>query len=135
MAIKRIEISNFKSFSSTAIDIGKLNILIGANSSGKSNFIEIFRFIRDIATYGLVDAISLQGGIEYLRNAKIGSTEPLKLRVVADQHYGLTLLARKRPTLTRVEAIETDYEFWVEFKKPMTHHGCFIIILTTINVF
>lgn len=39
MAIKRIKISNFKSFDEMEIELGNLNILIGANASGTSNFI------------------------------------------------------------------------------------------------
>lgn len=39
MAIKKIRISNFKSFTDLEIEFGKFNVLIGANASGKSNFI------------------------------------------------------------------------------------------------
>ena len=42
MAIKKIKISNFKSFKNLEIELGKFNVLIGANASGKSNFIQIF---------------------------------------------------------------------------------------------
>ncbi len=48
MAIKKIKVSNFKSFESMEIDLGKINVLIGANASGKSNFIRIFEFLSGI---------------------------------------------------------------------------------------
>ncbi|MCD6512239.1 MAG: AAA family ATPase, partial [Thermoplasmata archaeon] len=67
MSISRIEVKNFKSFKELKIDIGKFNVLIGTNASGKSNFVNIFKFLRDIMTLGLDNAISLQGGVEYLR--------------------------------------------------------------------
>ena len=68
MAIRRLKVSNFRSFNELDVELGDFNVLIGANASGKSNFVAIFRFLRDIATYGLNDAISLQGGAQYLLN-------------------------------------------------------------------
>ena len=84
MAIKKIRVKNFKSFKDMEVELGNLNILIGANASGKSNFVEIFRFLRDIQTSGLDNAISLQGG-EYLRNINADSSEVLSLEFVSDQ--------------------------------------------------
>jgi len=71
MSIKRIEVRNFKSFEELKIDLGKFNVIIGANASGKSNFVHIFEFLRDITSSGLNNAISMQGGVEYLRNMNI----------------------------------------------------------------
>ena len=45
-----------------------MNLIIGANASGKSNFIQILKFYHDAIEYGLENAISLQGGTQYLRN-------------------------------------------------------------------
>ena len=57
------------------------NILIGSNASGKSNLIQVFIFLRDIAKYGLSNAISLQGGVDYLRNTVIGPAEELSFKI------------------------------------------------------
>ena len=73
MAIKRIKVSNFKSFKELNLELGAFNVVIGANASGKSNFVQIFKFIRDIGNLGLDNAISLQGS-EYLTN--IGLSPP-----------------------------------------------------------
>lgn len=78
MAIKRIKASNFKSFKNLDIELGKFNLLIGANAAGKSNFISIFRFLKDAATVGLDYAVSMQGGVEFFRNMKIGDLPPIK---------------------------------------------------------
>lgn len=50
MAIKRIHVKNFKSFKDLEVEFGKFNVLIGANASGKSNFIQMFQFLRDITS-------------------------------------------------------------------------------------
>ena len=84
MAIKRIEIQNFKSFYHQTVELGQFNVLIGANASGKSNFLQIFQFISDIAHYGLSNAISMQGGIEYLKNTSLTVQTDLALKIVID---------------------------------------------------
>jgi len=38
MAIKRIQVSNFKSFKELDLELGQFNVVIGANASGNSNF-------------------------------------------------------------------------------------------------
>ncbi|TFE68770.1 AAA family ATPase [Methylacidiphilum caldifontis] len=43
--LKRIKIKNFLSFDELNIDLRRLNVLIGPNMSGKSNFIECLRFV------------------------------------------------------------------------------------------
>lgn len=82
MAIKRIRVSNFKSFDTLDLELGNLNVLIGANASGKSNFLQIFKFLRDITQHGLKNAISLQGGVEYFRNSIIDPATPFSLEIV-----------------------------------------------------
>ena len=82
MAIKRIKVSNFKSFKKLDVRLGKFTILIGANASGKSNFVQIFKFIRDINTLGLDNAVSLQGS-EYLTNIGERLPQTLSLQVIA----------------------------------------------------
>ncbi len=75
MAITKIEVRNFKSFRELSLELGNFNVLIGSNASGKSNAVSIFQFLRDIKQFGLDDAISMQGGIEYLTNVNVGPTE------------------------------------------------------------
>jgi predicted ATPase len=84
MAIKHIEIQNFKSFSHQTIELGQFNVLIGANASGKTNFLQLFKFISDIAHHGLNNAISLQGGVEYLTNTNIKTQQDLLVKMVID---------------------------------------------------
>jgi predicted ATPase len=118
MAIKKIKITNFKSFQESEITLSKLNVLIGANASGKSNFIQIFKFLRDVANYGLDNAISLQGGVEYLRNISIGSSSNFSLEVVLDQkQVHLPFLSRLTRTLIGIQPYEAIYNLALNFKK------------------
>ena len=76
VAIRRLRVENFRSFKQLDLELSDFNVVIGANASGKSNLVQIFRFLRDIGEHGLEDAVSLQGGIEYLRTLTEPSGSP-----------------------------------------------------------
>lgn len=88
MAIRRLKVSNFRSFNELDIELGDFNVLIGANASGKSNFIEIFRFLRDIRNHGLRSAVAMQGGRSYVQNLQLGSSRALSIEFADDQDVG-----------------------------------------------
>jgi predicted ATPase len=118
MAVTRVQVENFKSFGKLDIELGPLNVLIGANASGKSNFVQIFRFLRDMKDLGLADAVSLQGGVEYLPNSRISSTRPLRLRVTADLEEGDEATTMRRAEDRRHVAISPSrmvYELQLGF--------------------
>jgi len=69
--IRNLHVQNFKSFRDVSIDLGRLNVLVGPNMSGKSNLVDVFRLLsRTVApapgTYGLSNAIAQMGGFEDL---------------------------------------------------------------------
>lgn len=116
MGIKRIRVTNFKSFGELDVELGKFNVLIGANASGKSNFVQIFQFLKDITSHGLDNAISMQGGVGYLRNMNIGFSENLSLKVVSDQDFGF-FGRRTKEGLIGIKTYEVTYEFALKFRK------------------
>lgn len=44
--IKKVRIVNFKSFKEVEVSLKQFNVLIGPNASGKTNFIEFFKFLK-----------------------------------------------------------------------------------------
>jgi len=120
MPITRIAVSNFKSFSELDISLSSMNVVIGSNASGKSNFVSIFRFLRDIAKNGLTNAIAMQGGPEYLRNSKIGLSRPLSVRVEyhAGPEIGIIQETAEKDTFVAARSAGSTYEFSVQFHEP-----------------
>jgi len=116
MSVKRIRVTNFKSFKELEVDLGKFNVLIGVNASGKSNFVQIFKFIKDIASHGLDNAVSMQGGVEYLRNINLGASEDFSLRIISDQKFA-SFGGLIENDIIDIESYETIYEFALGFKK------------------
>ena len=116
MAIKKIKVSNFKSFKELDIELGKFNVVIGANASGKSNFVQIFKFIRDISNLGLDNAISLQGS-EYLSNLGVHFPQVLSLglKFAPRAEFGLKL---DESIIAKI--LESDYQFALKFEGKRT---------------
>ncbi len=71
MKIARIKVQNFRSFENLEVNLDAFNVIIGPNAAGKSNFVEIFNFLRDISREGLENAVSLQGGIDNIKNVNL----------------------------------------------------------------
>ena len=57
-----IEIKGYKSIKEAKVEIAPINILIGANGSGKSNFISFFDFLNKLYNRNLAEYIALKGG-------------------------------------------------------------------------
>ena len=64
--LSSIRIENFKSIRDQTLELGDLNVLIGGNGSGKSNLIEVFRFLRELVGQNLSQFTLRKGGADNL---------------------------------------------------------------------
>ena len=62
--MNRIQIKGYKSIQDQTITFGPINLLIGANGSGKSNLLSFFTFIRNLYSRNLQAFVSLNGGMD-----------------------------------------------------------------------
>nr|WP_316654293.1 AAA family ATPase [uncultured Gellertiella sp.] len=70
MFITKVKLTNWRNFKRAEADLRDMSYIIGVNASGKSNFLDVFRFLRDVARPaggGLQKAIADRGGIKKLR--------------------------------------------------------------------
>lgn len=115
MAINKLKICNFKSFGKVEIDFASFNCVIGANAAGKSNFLQIFQFIKQIINDGLDNAISMQGGIQYLRNINIGFDKPLYIMISFDFAKSYKYFLSQNNIIIKFN--ELIYELGIKFNK------------------
>ncbi len=64
--ISKIKISGYKSIKKCYLELGSLNILIGSNGAGKSNFISFFKLITQILSQNLQLYVGRSGGPDAL---------------------------------------------------------------------
>lgn len=69
MIVSHIILKNWRNFRDVDVTLGNRAFLVGPNASGKSNFLDVFRFFRDIVKPGggLQKAVSDRGGISKIR--------------------------------------------------------------------
>ena len=70
MYIRKLNLKNWRNFKEASIDFSRISYVIGPNASGKSNLLDVFRFLRDICKPsggGLQQAVALRDGIPRLR--------------------------------------------------------------------
>ena len=79
--LKHVEITGFKSIRDITIELRPdINVLIGANGSGKSNFIEVFDFVRMIYTKRLQQYVADKGGANSILHFGRDTSPKLKIR-------------------------------------------------------
>lgn len=70
MIVTRLILKNWRNFKHVDVVLGDRVFLVGPNAAGKSNFLEVFRFLRDIAKAeggGLQEALRQLGGLRKIR--------------------------------------------------------------------
>lgn len=69
MRFSKIGLDNWKNFASVDVTLQQRAFLVGPNASGKSNFLDVFRFLRDLASVGggFREAVSRRGGVDAIR--------------------------------------------------------------------
>lgn len=117
-ALDRLTIKGFKSIKSLEdFELGKLNIMIGGNGAGKSNFIDFFRLLRAMMELSLpgLERSSLQsfvkdggGANDFLFNGpKVTNQIEVRLRF-GDNGYGFKLA----PTADQSFLINDEERYW-----------------------
>ena len=79
--LTRMKIKGFKSIGALDLEIGNINILLGANGSGKSNFLSLFDFLRNLAADRLESYVQEQGGASALLHFGSRKTEKFSIDV------------------------------------------------------
>ncbi len=69
LKIRKLHLRNWKNFLDVEVAIEDRVFLVGPNASGKSNFLDVFRFLRDLASTGggFQDAVLRRRGVSAIR--------------------------------------------------------------------
>ena len=120
MIIRQIEVENFKSFDKLVLNMNNFTVLVGENASGKSNFVNIFSFLNNIINYGLDNAISMQGGKDYINNLNIGASKNVTISILAEADINEDGNRMFFPTKNKVYQLKIKdilYSFSIKFFK------------------
>lgn len=105
MIVTHLNVKNWRNFRSVDVDLRERQFIVGPNASGKSNFLDVFRFLRDIAKTeggGLQKAIKDRGGIPKVRSLAARKDPEISIEVSLAE-----VLASRSPGDTRWESGRT----------------------------
>ncbi len=136
--IEKIEIEGYKSIRAGVVHLNQVNILIGANGAGKSNFMQIFPFLNAIVSQQLNVYVARAGGAGNLlfSSDKVDADE-IKI-VIEDRsnQYDVSLLSTDEDRLfianeyvgyySDKKKYSTPYVEWINggaFKSRLRNHG------------
>ena len=106
--LSRVEIRGYRSIKDAQVDLGPLNLIVGANGAGKSNFVSFFKMLNEMMGLRLQEYLGLTG--RSASNMHFGSKRTTEveglLEFVADQgtnRYQFRLKPVSGDTLVFVE--------------------------------
>lgn len=69
LQFRRLRLKNWKNFQEVDFAIAERMFLVGPNASGKSNLLDVFRFLGDLASPGggFQEAVRRRGGLSAIR--------------------------------------------------------------------
>ena len=122
MYVSHLKVRNWRNFPRIDVDLRERQFVVGPNASGKTNLMDVFRFLRDIAKTeggGLQKAVADRGGMTRIRNLaarrdpdiaiEVRLSDPENGRETWRYELGLKQQARgNRHTLITYERVSRD---------------------------
>ncbi len=79
--LTRVVLRNYMSIGYCDVGLGRLTYLVGANGSGKSNFLDSLRLVRDSLVGSLDNALNERGGLSEVRRRSSGHPNHFGIRL------------------------------------------------------
>jgi predicted ATPase len=118
--LTHVHLENWRNFAFVDVDVQQRVFLIGPNASGKSNLLDVFRFLHDIVAVGggFQEAVRRRGGVSRLRclSARRYSDIVVRVRIGDDAaslwEYELRFTQdnRQRPVIKRERVVSDGTE-------------------------
>jgi len=116
MRITHVRLENWRNFRQADVALQRRTFIVGPNASGKSNFLDVFRFLRDVADPegGFQRAVKMRGGVSQLRclHARREPHIGIEITMLIDDRQWVYTLEfaqdKQRRTLVRREVVVKD---------------------------
>jgi predicted ATPase len=118
-----IYLENWRNFSRVETKLQRRAFLLGPNASGKSNFLDVFRFLHDLVTVGggFQEAVRKRGGVSSLRCLAARRYSDIAIRVTIGEGNGnaweydieFTQDNLRRPVIKRERIVQGSIELLV----------------------
>lgn len=79
--IRRVRAKNYRSIAACDVELGSVSYLVGANGSGKGNFLDVLHFVKDALQGSLENAPQVRGGLSEVRRRSGGHPTHFGIRL------------------------------------------------------
>jgi predicted ATPase len=121
-ALVELTARNYRSLRDVVIPLSPLSVLVGPNNSGKSNVLDLIRFLNDSVRFDLTKALEMRGGYERVRfrggdnpppNVRIGvkANVTTHASLTALDEYGLSFRQLRRKDQRSVLLRQEQFRF------------------------
>ena len=115
MIVEEIRIARYRSLFDVTLHPSHLTVLVGANNSGKTNFVDAVDFLADAYRYGLEIAVGRKGGYENIAHRKKRRTKsPILFSVRALVQPLEVIRYRTRLAAWQTQPLRIEHEFAIE---------------------
>ena len=112
LQVSHLQLKNWKNFANCDVAVANRVFLVGPNASGKSNFLDAFRFLRDLSSPGggFQEAVRRRSGVSAIRCLAARRYPDIELRAVVqarqtspqwEYELGFNQDAQRRARITR----------------------------------
>ena len=119
MRFTRVRLTNWKNFRDVDLLLARRVFIVGPNASGKSNLLDAFRFLRDIADPegGFQRAVKKRGGVSQIRclHARRQPQVEVEVEAVVDSdrwvyrlEFGQETRGQRRPLIRGEKVTKND---------------------------
>jgi predicted ATPase len=119
--ITRIAISGYRSLRDVRIGLGPLNVVTGANGSGKSSLYRALRLLADVAQGRIVQSLAAEGGL----SSTLWAGPESFARSVKRGEYPVQGTVRKGPVGVRLGFSGDDYGYAIDLGLPQPSRSQF----------
>lgn len=122
-AVKEIEIYGYKSIAECKLPLRDINVLIGANGAGKSNFISVFRLLNNLVQENLQNFVAQEGGASRLLHFGRQVTEELSFKFsFGENGYSCMLQPTDDDNLFFAEEVVSFWRKSQGYSQPYIEH-------------
>ena len=109
-----LAISNYRSLRQVVLPLERLNVVTGANGTGKSNLYRALRLLADVAQGRVVSSIAREGGLQ----STLWAGPEMIARSVRQGEFPVQGTARKGPVYLRLGFAGDEYNYAIDMGLP-----------------
>ena len=112
--LRTLAVANYRSLRNVVLPLGQLNVVTGANGSGKSNLYRGLRLLSETALGTAIESLASEGGVE---SALWAGPETVSRAVKRGEH-AVQGTARRKPVSLRFGFAADDMSYAIDFGLP-----------------